>query len=188
MINVPLAKDRTVGPSQELVFLGIHLSTINMMAKLPDDKLQCYNEKLENLLHVRTVKLSTMQSVIGCLQFATNVVLPGKAFVRRLIDTFVGISKPFHYVTITAEARADIRMWHLFFKFHNGKTLFLSTKKGKFFDPKHVFWCQYNGMCSHIQQWLVCHRIPKRVAEEKHCFPWILSYYCSNSNLWNQNG
>ena len=129
MINVPLAKDKTVGPSQELVFLGIHLSTINMMAKLPDDKLQCYNEKLENLLHVRTVKLSTMQSVIGCLQFATNVVLPGKAFVRRLIDTVIGISKPFHYVTITPEARADIRMWHLFFKFHNGKTLFLSTKK-----------------------------------------------------------
>ena len=129
MINVPLAKDKTVGPSQELVFLGIHLSTINMMAKLPDDKLQCYNEKLENLLHVRTVKLSTMQSVIGCLQFATNVVLPGKAFVRRLLDTVIGISKPFHYVTITAEARADIRMWHLFFKFHNGKTLFLSTKK-----------------------------------------------------------
>ena len=42
-------------------------------------------------MNVRNTKLKNMQSVIGCLQYATNVVLPGKAFVRRLIDTIIGI-------------------------------------------------------------------------------------------------
>ena len=78
------------------------------------------------MVKARTTKLKNMQSLIGCLQFATNVILPGKAFVRRLIDTTIGIEKPFHYVTISSEAKADIRMWYHFMKYHNGKTLFLS--------------------------------------------------------------
>ena len=129
MLNVPLAVNKTIGPAQEIVFLGIQLSSREMTARLPQEKISLYTNKLSDLMRSRTVKLKEMQSVIGCLQFATSIILPGKAFTRRLIDTTIGVKKPFHYVTVNVEARADIRMWYLFFKYHNGKTLFLSTTK-----------------------------------------------------------
>ena len=51
-----------------------------------------------------------MQSIIGCLQFATSVIVPGKAFVRRLIDQTIGVSAPFHYATLNEEAKKDLDM------------------------------------------------------------------------------
>ena len=126
LLNIPLALDKTFDPAQIMIFLGIELSTIEMMARLPIDKLEAYREQLQELLHSRTVKLKNMQSAIGILQFSTSVIIPGKAFVRRLIDTTIGISVPYHYVTITPEAKKDIKMWHTFFAHHNGKTLFIS--------------------------------------------------------------
>lgn len=128
-LSVPLAPNKTVGPSQNIIFLGIELSSKEMIAKLPHDKLSLYNEKLSVLIGKRKTTLQNMQSVIGCLQFATSVILPGKAFVRRLVNTTLGVKKPFHFVTLNEEARADIRMWFVFFKYHNGKTIFLSQVK-----------------------------------------------------------
>ena len=125
LLGIPLALDKTFDPAQIMIFLGIELSTIEMIARLPVDKLIAYRKQLQDLLHSRTVKLKVMQSAIGILQFSTSVITPGKAFVRRLIDTTLGIKKPFHYVTLSADAKKDIQMWYSFFKYHNGKTLFL---------------------------------------------------------------
>jgi hypothetical protein len=125
-LGVPLAEDKTVGPSTNIVFLGIKLCSVSMVACLPTDKLEKYKETLNYLLKHRKISLQYMQSAIGCLQFATSVVVPGKAFVRRLINTTLGIKKPFHYVTVNTEAHKDIKMWLLFFQFYNGKTFFLS--------------------------------------------------------------
>ena len=140
MLNVPLAVNKTIGPAQEIVFLGIQLSSREMTARLPQEKISLYTNKSSDLMRSRTVKLKEMQSVIGCLQFATSIILPGKAFTRRLIDTTIGVKKPFHYVTVNVEARANIRMWYLFFKYHNGKTLSLLTTKHSSLSRMQVKW------------------------------------------------
>ena len=126
VLSVPLAPGKTMGPSTNIIFLGIELCSENMLAKLPPDKLSSYHDKLTALMGKRKTTLQDMQSVVGCLQFATSVILPGKAFVRRLVNTTLGVKKPFHFVTLNEEARSDIRMWFIFFKCHNGKTMFLS--------------------------------------------------------------
>ena len=127
LLNISLALDKTFDPSQIMIFLGIEISTIEMMARLPEYKLISYRLQLQELMHSRTVKLRDMQSAIGILQFSTSVITPGKAFVRRLIDTTLGITKPFHYVTISPEAKKDISMWYTFFSHHNGKTIFIQN-------------------------------------------------------------
>ena len=73
----------------------------------------------------RKVTLQEMQSIIGCLQFATSVIIPGRAFVRRLIGQTIGIKRPFHFVTLNLEAHADLNIWEVFLKNHNGKSIFL---------------------------------------------------------------
>ena len=49
-----------------------------------------------------------MQSIIGCLQFAIYVIVPGKAFIWRLIDRTVGVSVSFYHVTLNEEAKNDL--------------------------------------------------------------------------------
>ena len=101
-------------------------SSLEMMAQLPVDKLRRYSSIISDASKSRKVKLCEMQSIIGCLQFATSVIVPGKAFIRRLIDRTIGVSVPFSYVTLNEEAKKDLDMWKKFLQFRNGKAIFIS--------------------------------------------------------------
>ena len=129
-VGVPLAWDKTTEPAQLCIFAGIELCTISMSAQLPLEKLRRYGKFIEETKTHRKITLQDMQSLIGCLQFATSVVLPGRAFLRRLIDTTIGIRKPFHYVTVNTEAKSDLHMWQDFLQNHNGKSIFLPAVEG----------------------------------------------------------
>lgn len=47
VLGVPIQGEKTEGPSTTLIFLGIELDTVNMEARLPEEK----NVKLLNALH-----------------------------------------------------------------------------------------------------------------------------------------
>ena len=110
-IGFPMAEEKYEGPNHVLVFAGIELSTITMTAQLPIDKLRKYSETIVEFSEVRKVKRKDMQSIIGCLQFATSVCVPERAFIRRLIDQTIGIKVPYHYVTVNEEAKKDLHLW-----------------------------------------------------------------------------
>ena len=42
------------------------------------------------------VTLRELQSLIGLLNFACLVVVPGTAFLRRLINLTIGVKRPHH--------------------------------------------------------------------------------------------
>ncbi|XP_033747006.1 uncharacterized protein LOC117332230 [Pecten maximus] len=64
-----------------------------MESRLPNDKLQKALASIEGFLVRKKVTLKELQSLIGTLQFATSVVLPGRAFLRRLIDLTIGVHR-----------------------------------------------------------------------------------------------
>ena len=66
--------------------------------------------------------LRELQSIIGQLQYSTCVVTPGKAFLRRMINLTIGISKPYYYVRLNKEAMQDLIMWSKFLHNYNGKS------------------------------------------------------------------
>ena len=72
--------------STTLTFLGIEFDTIKMELRLPKEKLSEIKDRLIIILNSRRLKLREIQSVIGLLNFACQLVVPGKAFCRRLID------------------------------------------------------------------------------------------------------
>ena len=90
---MPLAPEKAMGSSTYLPFLGIDLDTVNMIACLPDDQLKNVSDLLSQLLHRDKVQLKELQSLIGVLDFACTVIVPGRAFLRRLIDLTVGVTK-----------------------------------------------------------------------------------------------
>ncbi len=97
LLGIPVAMEKTSDlPLQMLIFLGILLDTIKMIAELPDDNLHAYTEQVELALDKNNVLLRELKGIIGRLQFATSVVTVGKAFLRRMHDLTIGISKPYY--------------------------------------------------------------------------------------------
>ena len=60
-------------------------------------------------------------------KFACSVVVPGRAFLRRLIDLTVGVVQPHRCIRLTRQAKLDIAMWLPFFQSFNGRSFFLNT-------------------------------------------------------------
>lgn len=127
-VGVPIARDKTYCPSQVMEFVGITLDTIKMEARLPLDKILKCQSLLQEFLVKRSCKKREMESLIGYLNFTCSVVLPGRAFLRRLISLILGIREPFHYLRITEEAKADLRMWSQFISDFNGKSMFMNDR------------------------------------------------------------
>ena len=99
-----------------------------MEVRLPSDKLQKCLSLIEEFLTKPKFTLKTLQSIIGTLNFACAVVLPGRAFLSRLIDMTIGMSKPHYFIRITREVREDMHMWAEFRANFNGRTIFMAEQ------------------------------------------------------------
>ena len=122
-LGVPLAAEKTEGPVTKLSFLGIELDTVQSVARLPKEKLDKCHDMIVSFLPKKKVKLRTLQSLIGLLNFACRVV-PGRPFLRRLIDRMRGIQKPYYKINLNKETKQDLTVWLSFLKDFNGKSFF----------------------------------------------------------------
>ena len=64
-IGVPIAHNKTVGPDTNIIFLGIFLDSVNMIAKLPQEKLQNYRQEIATMQQHSKVTLKHLRSVLG---------------------------------------------------------------------------------------------------------------------------
>ena len=94
-LRAPVVASKTIGPSQEIEFMGIVLDSIRMEARLPQDKLSRIYELLTSFKKRRSVRLVELQSLIGTLQFACKVVVPGRTFLQRAINLTKGVPSRF---------------------------------------------------------------------------------------------
>ena len=124
-LGVPIAEEKTEGPYTSLQFAGITLDSILQEARLPDDKLLRCHALLSSFCLRRKVTLKELQSLIGLLNFTCSVVLPGRAFLRRLIDLTVGHVRPHHHIRLTREVKKDLNVWKTFLDHFNGRAFFL---------------------------------------------------------------
>ena len=125
-LGIPIAPQKTVGPATVLQFAGIELDTQQLVARLPQEKVDKCIALITNFLHRKKVTLKDLQSLIGLLNFACSVVIPGRAFLRRLIDLTIGINAPSHLVRLSLSTKGDLRVWLSFMQEFNGKYFFLN--------------------------------------------------------------
>ncbi|KAK3108908.1 hypothetical protein FSP39_018419 [Pinctada imbricata] len=119
-IGVPLAHEKTVGPTTKLVFLGIEIDTIEMMIRIPSEKVENLKVLIQTLLRKKSVKLKEMQSLVGSLNFFSKAVPNARAFNRRFYDATIGVTKPHHHIKLTNEIKDDMNMWLEFLEKFNG--------------------------------------------------------------------
>ncbi|KAK3107485.1 hypothetical protein FSP39_015569 [Pinctada imbricata] len=127
-IGVPIKHEKTVEPVTRITFIVIEIDSVKFELRLPQDKITKIPDSLKRVQNKRKVTLQELQSLIGLLNFACSVVIPGRTFLRRLIDLTRGIQKPHHFRRLNSKARADIQAWLIFIKHFNGKALILEDK------------------------------------------------------------
>ena len=125
-LGIPMAPEKTVGPSQIISFAGIELDSIFMEAHLPQEKLDKCPALISAFPKRRKVSLQEIQSVTGLLNFACSVVIPGRAFLRRLIDLTFGVVHPHFRIRLSPEVKADMLVWQTFLSGFNGRSFFPS--------------------------------------------------------------
>lgn len=132
-INIPLVPSKTLGPDQIMEFLGLEMNSLEEIIRLPADKLKKCLNWIQALLPLSKCRLRDLQSLLGLLNFACRVIVPGRAFLQRLIARTIGVMKPYFFVRLTAEAKKDLQVWLTFLSNYNGVTLY---KEELFLSPE----------------------------------------------------
>lgn len=84
-----------------------------MECRLPQEKVEKIKNKLKEFQGKSKTSLREIQSLVGLLNFACSGVVPGRAFLHRLINLTCNISNPFHSISLNEESQADINMWKI---------------------------------------------------------------------------
>ena len=123
-MGIPLAEDKTTGPSSKITFLGLEIDTINMVIRILLDKLRETKKKLSFILKSKKVTLKALQSLVGLLNFCARAIPAMRAFNRRFCDAMCGVVKPEHFIRVSVSMKEDIHMWLTFLELFNGSCKF----------------------------------------------------------------
>jgi hypothetical protein len=137
-LRIPLAAHKTRGPTRELEFLGIILDSARMEARLPDNKKSRIMILIDTFLGKRTCIKRELLSLIGHLVFASRVILPGRTFISRLIESSKRVKSLHYRVTLTSDCKEDLHMWSYLLSQWNGVSLFLDNEPTSA-DDLHLF-------------------------------------------------
>ena len=110
-LKAPVVASKTIGPSREIEFMGIILDSVRMEARLPQDKLIRINQLLDSFKNRRSVRLVELQSLIGTLQFACKVVVPGRTFLQRAINLTRGVPSRSFFLQSTATPAQNLELY-----------------------------------------------------------------------------
>ena len=84
-LGVPVAQEKCAGPATKMVFLGFELDSLEMIIRLPEEKLGRTMQLIKEWDSRKACRKRDLESLVGHLQHAATVVRPGRTFVRRLI-------------------------------------------------------------------------------------------------------
>ena len=127
LLAIPLSLHKCIGPSSCLEYLGIILDSENMEARLPPDKVQRIIEFIDKLLCKSICTKLEILQLLGHFNFASRVVLPGRAFVSYLIHLASSVKALWDRVVLDEQCRDDLKMWLKFLHSWNGVSLFYDT-------------------------------------------------------------
>ena len=121
-LGVPLAENKTVGPTTAMTFLGLYIDTVLMLVKIPESKLIRLKEGIHYILHSKKVKIKELESLAGLMAFCARGLPSARAFTRRFYDAIssVKFKKPYYYVRMSQELKADALVWQEFLENFNG--------------------------------------------------------------------
>lgn len=93
-LGVPIKDEKTQTPTTCITIYGIEIDSQSMVARLHQDKIEKVLGLLNTFKLKRKVTMREVQSLLGLLNFVCSVIVPGRAFLRRLFDLTLGHTCP----------------------------------------------------------------------------------------------
>lgn len=112
-INFPVSLEKTEWATQEIVFLGLLINTIQCFIAIPLDKRDKALALLDQTIRTKSMKVVALQQLTGVLNFLAKAIVPGRAFTRRMYSKYAGL-KQYHHLKVDGELRSDCLMWWQF--------------------------------------------------------------------------
>ena len=127
-INISIKHSKTVNPCCTVItFLGIELDSVKMQSRLPHDKDEKIKKLLSECMGLQKVTLKQMQRLLGVLNFACRVVIPGRPVLRSFRpDAGCSQTTVHHHLRLNHEAKADLAACKLSIDTFNGSYIFSS--------------------------------------------------------------
>jgi hypothetical protein len=122
-LQIPLAKEKIIGPTKQIIYLGIEINSDELSISIPDDKYKELMISLPKWLYKRNCTKQQLLSIIGKLSFVCKVVRPGRIFLRRLINLSMTVDKLHHHIDLNKQALADFQWWLDFLPSWNKKSV-----------------------------------------------------------------
>ncbi len=123
-LGVPLAVEKTVGPSTCLTFLGIEIDTVAQELRLPLQKVHKAQKLITKFMVSPSVRVQSIQSLHGYLNHCAQVIPAGRAFLRRLSGLIKGREGGHVKLARSSGVREDLQVWLQFVQKFNGVALF----------------------------------------------------------------
>lgn len=124
-LGIPVAHEKSEGPSSQLHYLGLLIDSEKMVIKIPEDKVLELKSKIKYVLGCKKITLRELQSLCGNLAFCSKALPAGRAFSRRIYSATSKAKKPHHYIKITQGIYHDLMVWNLFLDKFNGVSYIL---------------------------------------------------------------
>ena len=96
-----------------------------MEARLPKEKIERIQAILDEFSKRNVCTKHELLSLLGHMNFASRVILPGRSFVSHLISLSTKVKKLHHFVHLK-NCRSDLAMWAKFLKEWNGVSFFIN--------------------------------------------------------------
>ena len=116
---------KVVDPTRIITFLGIELDSISMSLRLPQEKLQSFQEELQSFL---CRKRATPVYCWERLSWAANVVRGRRVFLRHIFDRIGLLKHKAHKTLISQEVHNDLLWWFTFLETFNGWSVVLDQQ------------------------------------------------------------
>ena len=118
-LGLSLHPGKCMGPSAVMTVLGIELDSMAQVARLPDDKLLALQDMVNSCLPRKWCTRRGLESFIGQLHHAAQVVWPGRTFLRWMIDLLCCFRTKDHPIRLNREFHLDLQWWvHLLHQWH----------------------------------------------------------------------
>ena len=115
-----------MGPATKLIFLGIEIDTLDMVIRIPEEKIVALKNTLVEVLDKTKITLRDLQSLVGTLNFCSKAIPAARTFNRRFCDAMCGIKHPSHYIRVNKGMKSDLGVWLNFIEHFNGTLNFQS--------------------------------------------------------------
>jgi len=118
-LGVPIKQEKVEGSTRVLEFLGIVIDTDHIELRLSQERVTSLKGLLHQWEHNKQCRKLELLSLIGKLVHALTVVRLGTIFVRRLINLSSKVTRLYHWLHLSTEARADMLWWSAFLEAGN---------------------------------------------------------------------